>query len=345
VSKAVAKQNSIRESTEYLEAQNLSPYATKSAESKGRKHPMQACDIRTAFQKDRDRITHSKAFRRLMHKTQVFISPEGDHYRTRLTHTLEVAQISRTVARALKLNEDLTEAIALGHDLGHTPFGHTGEDALDGLVPGGFRHNIQSVRVVEEIENNGAGLNLTREVLDGILNHRTECAPATLEGKVVQICDKIAYMNHDIDDALRAKLITQGDIPRHITQNLGATSVIRIDLLVRSLVETSIGKNDILLPPGLAGVLRELRSYLFENVYVNQLHQKERNKIQGMLKLLYEYYLSNPDELPDDLRQRAQSGTGMRGARVVADYIAGMTDRFATKRFEEVFMPAAWSTS
>jgi len=333
---------SIREQAEIHEQQNLSPYAAKSAESKGRRHPMEPCDIRTAFQKDRDKITHSKAFRRLMHKTQVFISPEGDHYRTRLTHTLEVAQIARTVSRALNLNEDLTEAIALGHDLGHTPFGHTGEDALDVLVPGGFRHNIQSVRVVESIENGGAGLNLTQEVLDGILNHRTECTPRTLEGKVVQICDKVAYMNHDIDDALRAKVITQNDIPRHITNELGATSVIRIDLLVRSLIEASMGKNDILLPTGLAGVLRELRSYLFENVYVNQLHQGERNKIQGMLKLLYEHYISNPDELPEDMRERAQAVPDANRSRTVADYIAGMTDRFAMKRFEAIFMPAAW---
>jgi len=332
----------IREKAEQLEQQTLSPYATKSAESKGRKHPMQACDIRTAFQKDRDRITHSKAFRRLAHKTQVFISPEGDHYRTRLTHTLEVAQISRTVARALNLNEDLTEAIALGHDLGHAPFGHTGEDALDGLVPGGFRHNIQSVRVVEKIENGGTGLNLTHEVLDGILNHRTECTPATLEGKIVQICDKIAYMNHDIDDALRANVITQADIPRHVTETLGATSIMRIDLLVRSLVESCIGKNEILLPPGLAGVLKELRSYLFENVYVNQLHLGERNKIQGMLKLLYEHYISNPHELPEDMQSKAVTGREADKARIVADYIAGMTDRFAMKRFEEIFMPAAW---
>jgi len=331
-----------REKTERLEQQMLSPYAVKSTESKGRKHPMQPCDIRTAFQKDKDRITHSKAFRRLAHKTQVFISPEGDHYRTRLTHTLEVVQIARTVSRALHLNEDLTEAIALGHDLGHTPFGHTGEDALDALVPGGFRHNIQSVRVIEKIENNGAGLNLTHEVLDGILNHRTECTPATLEGKVVQICDKIAYMNHDIDDALRAKIIAPNDIPRHITETLGATSIMRIDLLVRSLVDASMGKNDILLPPGLAIVLGELRSYLFENVYVNQLHQGERNKIQGMLKLLYEHYISNPEEMPEEMRTRAQAGSKNDRARAVADYIAGMTDRFAMKRFEEIFMPAAW---
>ncbi|MCL2361179.1 MAG: deoxyguanosinetriphosphate triphosphohydrolase [Defluviitaleaceae bacterium] len=331
----------IRERAELYEAQTLSPFASKSAETKGRKHPAEFCDIRTEFQKDRDRITHSKAFRRLMHKTQVFISPEGDHYRTRLTHTLEVAQIARTIARALRLNEDLTEAIALGHDLGHTPFGHTGEDALDSLVPGGFKHNVQSVRVVEVLENSGDGLNLTYEVLDGILNHRTECAPATLEGKVVQLSDKIAYMTHDIEDAIRAKLITLSDIPRNILDVLGPTSTKRIDLLVRSMVEASQGKCSIELPPELARVLRDLRSYLFENVYVNQLHQRERGKIQGMLKLLYEHYISKPEELPEDILARVRTGQNdvMRAA---ADNIAGMTDRFAMKRFEEIFMPAAW---
>jgi len=327
----------IREMVEYDELKRLSPYACKSGESKGRKHDMQPCDIRTNYQKDRDRITHSKAFRRLMHKTQVFISPEGDHYRTRLTHTLEVSQISRTIARALRLNEDLTEAIALGHDLGHTPFGHTGEDALDTVVPGGFRHNLQSVRVVEILE----GLNLTFEVLDGIENHRTECAPATLEGKIVQISDKIAYMNHDIDDAIRARIITPQDIPRHITDALGMTSIQRIDLLVRSMVENSMGKNDVSLPVDVAQVLMELRSYLFENVYANQLHVVERRKIQGMLQLLYEHYLARPGELPEDILARVESGEDS-DARAVTDYIAGMTDRFAMKRFEDIFMPASW---
>jgi len=330
-----------RQKAEYHEQKNLSPYAAKSADTKGRKHQMQPCDIRTEYQKDRDRITHSKAFRRLMHKTQVFISPEGDHYRTRLTHTLEVAQIARTIARALRLNEDLTEAIALGHDLGHTPFGHTGEDALDVLVPGGFRHNIQSVRVVEKLENSGLGLNLTFEVLDGILNHRTECTPATLEGKIVQTSDKIAYMMHDIDDAMRAKIIQPGDIPSHITDTLGQTSIKSIDLLVRSMIETSFEKNEIALPQDLAAVLKDLRSYLFETVYANQLHQKERGKIQGMLKLLYEHYISKPEEMPEDIMARVNTGKSDI-SRAVADYIAGMTDRFAMKRFEEIFMPAAW---
>ena len=333
----------IRQIAEQQEQRLLSPYASKSAESKGRKHPMQSCDIRTEFQKDRDRITHSKAFRRLMHKTQVFISPEGDHYRTRLTHTLEVAQIARTIARALRLNEDLTEAIALGHDLGHTPFGHTGEDALDSLVPGGFRHNVQSVRVVEDLEHGGQGLNLTFEVLDGIKNHRTECTPATLEGKVVQISDKIAYMVHDIDDAIRAKIIISDDIPKHIRDTIGITSTNRIDLLVRSMVEESQGTNNITLPTNLAHVMRDLRNYLFKNVYINQLHQRERNKIQGMLKLLYEYYISHPKELPEDILARVESGQDSI-TRAVADNIAGMTDRFAMKRFEEIFMPASWES-
>jgi len=332
----------IRQKAEQNEQRLLSPYASKSAESKGRKRPMQPCDIRTEFQKDRDRITHSKAFRRLMHKTQVFISPEGDHYRTRLTHTLEVTQIARTIARALRLNEDLTEAIALGHDLGHTPFGHTGEDALSSLVPGGFRHNIQSVRVVEVLELGGEGLNLTYEVLDGILNHRTECTPATLEGKVVQLSDKIAYMVHDIDDAIRAKIITPEDIPFHIRDVIGLTSTNRIDLLVRSMIEESQDKNSVGLPLHLAQVLRELRGYLFENVYVNQLHQKERRKIQGMLKLLYEHYISHPEELPEDILARVESGQDCIN-RAVADNIAGMTDRFAMKRFEDIFMPAGWT--
>jgi len=331
----------IRERAELYEDQYLCQYASKSANTKGRKHPAKPCDIRTEYQKDRDRITHSKAFRRLMHKTQVFISPEGDHYRTRLTHTLEVSQIARTVARALRLNEDLTEAIALGHDLGHTPFGHTGEDALDALVPGGFRHNIQSVRVVEKLENSGEGLNLTFEVLDGILNHRTECAPATLEGKIVQISDKIAYMTHDIDDAIRAKLITLSDIPKHIIDTLGSTCSERIDLLVHSMIENSQGKDSISLPSYLVNILRDLRSYLFENVYVNQLHQKERGKIQGMLKSLYDYYISQPDKLPEDIQARVQAGQ-YNVTRAVADNIAGMTDRFAMKRFNDIFMPASW---
>jgi dGTPase len=266
-----------------------------------------------------------------MHKTQVFISPERDHYRTRLTHTLEVAQIARTASRALGLNEDLTEAIALGHDLGHTPFGHTGEDALNGLLPGGFRHNEQSVRVVETLEN----LNLTFEVTDGILNHRTNMKPATPEGRIVQLCDKIAYMNHDVDDAIRAKILGEDDLPREVTEILGASPAKRIDFLVRNLVEHSLPPDsEISLSPEAAAAQKIFRSFMFERVYANQLHSKERSKIKSMLRLMFEYYKHHP--VPE-----AQAHLGTCEI-AIADHIAGMTDRFAQKRFREIFEPAAW---
>lgn len=315
---------SLRERREEYEIRTLSERATKCVHTRGRKQPQEKCDIRTEFQKDRDRITHCKAFRRLMHKTQVFISPERDHYRTRLTHTLEVAQISRTVARALALNEDLTEAIALGHDLGHTPFGHTGEEALNGLLPGGFRHNEQSVRVVEELEK----LNLTFEVIDGILNHRTICAPATPEGRIVQLCDKIAYMNHDVDDAIRARILGEDDLPREVLEMFGQTPAKRIDFLVRNLVHHSLNSEEISLSPDAAEVLKIFRSFMFSRVYANQLHTKERSKIKDMLRLMFEFYAQNTEKYPNET--------------AVADHIAGMTDRFAQKRFTEIFMPAAW---
>ncbi|MCL2364510.1 MAG: deoxyguanosinetriphosphate triphosphohydrolase [Defluviitaleaceae bacterium] len=326
----------LRQQREQFECETLSPLAMKSADTLGRAHPAALCTLRTEFQKDRDRITHCKAFRRLMHKTQVFISPEGDHYRTRLTHTLEVAQIARTVARALRLNEDLTEAIALGHDLGHTPFGHTGEDALDTLLPGGFRHNEQSVRVTLD-------LNLTQEVRDGILNHRTSGAPATLEGRIVQISDKIAYINHDIDDAIRAKILDPHDLPLSARSVLGESSTARIDFLLRDLITHSAaamdeGRAEISLSPNVATVLRELRAYLFANTYAHQLHQSERKKIQMLIRLLFEHYEKHPDKLPPDLRSNYENDP--KGA--VADYIAGMTDRFAIKRFGEIYMPGAW---
>ncbi|MCL2604223.1 MAG: deoxyguanosinetriphosphate triphosphohydrolase [Defluviitaleaceae bacterium] len=320
----------LREKRERYEADCLSPYAARSADTKGRALSAEKCAIRTEFQKDRDRITHCKAFRRLMHKTQVFISPEGDHYRTRLTHTLEVAQIARTAARALALNEDLTEAIALGHDLGHTPFGHTGEDALDSLLDDGFRHNEHSLRVTSD-------LNLTHEVRDGILNHRTSGNPATLEGWVVKLSDKIAYINHDIDDAIRAKILAPSDLPSSARKVLGETSTARIDFLVRDMVSYSANKNTVSLSPGVASVLSELRDYLFENTYAHQLHQSERKKIQTLLRLLFEYYLINPDKLPDELRFRCDDLS-----QAAAEYIAGMTDRFAMKCFREIYMPTAW---
>ena len=337
----------MREEHEKREEELLSPYAAKSAQSKGRRHANEKCQVRTEFQKDRDRITHSKAFRRLMHKTQVFISPEGDHYRTRLTHTLEVAQIARTASRALCLNDDLTEAIALGHDLGHTPYGHTGEDAINKLLPKGFRHNEQSVRVVRHLENEGKGLNLTYEVEDGILNHRSAYFPSTLEGRVVQICDKIAYMNHDVDDALRAKILAPGDLPSYVSGILGPTPAERIDFLVKNLVwhsrhhmstETTI-QAQVSLSPDVADVMLKLRGFLFNSVYANQLHTKERNKIQKMLSLLFEHYMANPDKLPKEIQASYDEDKN----QAVADYIAGMTDRFAAKRFEEIFIPASWS--
>ena len=328
----------IRELQERQELETLSPFATKSCETKGRIIEAEKCGIRTEFQKDRDRITHSKAFRRLMHKTQVFISPEGDHYRTRLTHTLEVAQIARTISRALKLNEDLTEAIALGHDLGHTPFGHTGEDALDRLLPGGFRHNEQSARVVEFLENEGRGLNLTAEVVNGILNHRTVCSPATPEGKVVQVSDKIAYMNHDVDDAIRARILGHSDLPNYVSDILGATPALRINFLVNNFIENSMGKSDVGLSQDIAKIMQELKVFLGNRVYANQLHQTERNKIGKMLELMFHYYLEYEDALPAEFQCRMNDNS----TQTVADYIACMTDRFAMKRFNEIFMPGVW---
>ena len=316
----------IREIREQHEQATLSEIATK--QTRGRRHEAEKCEVRTEFQKDRDRIIHSKAFRRLKHKTQVFISPEGDHYRTRLTHTLEVAQIARTVSRALRLNEDLTEAIALGHDLGHTPFGHAGEDVLDALLPDGFRHNEQSTRVVEVLENEGRGLNLTWEVVDGILNHRTVYTPATPEGKVVQISDKIAYMNHDVDDAIRAKILGPNDLPAHISALLGETPSVRINFLVKNFIENSMDrmdKTEIGLTADVANIMHELKSFLNANVYARQLgHQRELHKISKMLELLYNHYREE------------------HTVQDTVDYIAGMTDRFAMKQFNDIFVPAAW---
>lgn len=327
----------IRERTEELEEEILSPYASKSKDSIGRKKTEDKCDIRTCYQRDRDRIIHSKAFRRLMHKTQVFISPEGDHYRTRLTHTLEVSQIARTIATALRLNEDLTEAIALGHDLGHTPFGHLGEDDLNNVVPGGFHHNIQSVRVVERIEKNGEGLNLTKEVLDGMLNHRGKGSPFTLEGKIVQISDKIAYVNHDIDDAIRAGMITEDILPKDCVEILGNTSRKRIDFLIRNIIKNSDGINDILLDTNAKEALYKLRKYMFENVYSSGLLYEEREKYGRFLSVMYEYYLIYFDEVPEEFKKNYDnSNEEYYKERIVADYLAGMTDRFARRIYTEL---------
>ena len=332
----------IREYAEQLEINNLSGYASKSINTKGRSRFIEPCNFRTEFQRDRDRITHSKSFRRLMHKTQVFFSPEGDHYRTRLTHTLEVVQIARTIARALRLNEDLTETIALGHDLGHTPFGHTGEYALNNILSGGFRHNEQSVRVVTKLENAGDGLNLTYEVIDGIYNHRTECRPSTLEGCVVQLSDKIGYINHDIDDAIRSGLLNEKDLPKESIEILGDTSSKRINFLITNIVLNSLDKNEIALEAHVSEALKQLREHMFATVYLSQLQQKERKKIANIMESIYNYYLKNIDKLPNDyLRMINEKGEDV--SRVICDYIAGMTDRFAMKVFADMSIPISWN--
>ena len=284
---------SIRENLEQMEQIYLSPFATKSVNSIGRDREEPQCDIRPVFQRDRDRILHCKAFRRLKHKTQVFLSPKGDHYRTRLTHTLEVSQNARTIAKALRLNEDLVEAIALGHDLGHTPFGHAGERVLNELCEEGYRHNEQSVRIVEKLEKDGEGLNLTWEVKDGILNHQTSLMPHTLEGKIVRLSDKIAYINHDIDDAIRAMLLTEEEIPLELRKTLGMTTRERLDTLIHNIITNSIGQDDILMSPEILEAMQELRRFMFEKVYMNPRAKGEEEKAERLLRELYLYYLDH----------------------------------------------------
>ena len=332
---------SIRKMLEESELKNLSPYAAKSLHTKGRKGPHEKCDMRTEYQRDRDRIIHSKALRRLMHKTQVFISPEGDHYRTRLTHTLEVAQISRTIARALKLNEDLTEAIALGHDLGHTPFGHTGEEALDRIWPEGFQHNEQSVRVCEVLEKNCEGLNLTAEVLDGIRNHRGAGSPSSLEGKIVQISDKIGYINHDIDDAIRAGQLSESELPKEAVELLGNNSISRIDFLVRDVISSSLEKDDIIMTPAVKMAMYNLRQYMYETVYMSQLQMKERRKIYRVLEELYNYYKIAENRLPGEYHRLISQGESIE--RAALDYVACMSDRYAMNQYSRLFLPDSWT--
>lgn len=331
----------LREINEELEINSLNPYASKSLYSKGRKKPQEKCNMRTEYQRDRDRIIHSKALRRLMHKTQVFISPEGDHYRTRLTHTLEVAQISRTIARALKLNEDLTEAIALAHDLGHTPFGHTGEEAFDKIWPDGFHHNEHSVRICEVLERNCEGLNLTAEVLDGILNHRGAGSPSTLEGKIVQISDKIGYINHDIDDAIRAGLLSEEDLPEESLEVLGKFNKDRIDFLIRDVISSSLGKNDICMTPHVKKAMYDLRQYMYETVYMSQLQMIERRKIARILEELYNYYKADENRLPKEYRKLISKGETID--RAALDTVAGMTDRYAMTQYSKLFLPDSWA--
>lgn len=331
---------SIRENLEQMEEIYLSPFATLSINSKGRDKEEPQCDIRPVFQRDRDRILHCKSFRRLKHKTQVFLTPKGDHYRTRLTHTLEVSQNARTIAKALRLNEDLVEAIALGHDLGHTPFGHAGERILNELCEDGYRHNEQSVRIVEKLEKDGEGLNLTWEVRDGILNHQTSCMPHTLEGKIVRFSDKIAYIHHDIDDAVRAKVMTEEDIPLEIRKTLGMTTRDRLNTLIHNIITNSIGKNDIIMSKEVAEAMQDLRKFMFQKVYQNPVAKGEEAKAEGLLSELYRYYSENIEILPMQYQKMYEDGE--KKERVVCDYISGMTDQYAIAKYREFFLPRAW---
>ncbi|MCI8294894.1 MAG: deoxyguanosinetriphosphate triphosphohydrolase [Lachnospiraceae bacterium] len=331
----------VRQTMERLEEQYLSPYASFSSKSRGRDEQEEPCDIRTVYQRDRDRILHSKAFRRLKHKTQVFLSPEGDHYRTRLTHTLEVSQIARTIAKSLRLNEDLTEAIALGHDLGHTPFGHSGEHVLDQICPEGFAHYEQSVRVVERLEKGGKGLNLTWEVRDGIRNHRTSGHPSTLEGAVVRLSDKIAYINHDIDDAIRAKLFVEEDLPSRFTDVLGHSVRERLNLAIHDTIANSLDKPMISMSPGMEEAMKGLRQWMFDHVYCSDIPKAEEEKAKQLIVFLYQYYCSHVDRLPREY-QIMMEERNEKKERVVCDYIAGMSDRYAIDKFEELFIPQAW---
>lgn len=330
----------LREQTEQRERETLSSRACLAEQTRGRARPEEPCGVRTCFQVDTDRIVYCKSFRRLKHKTQVFLQPEGDHYRTRMTHTLEVSRIARTIARGLALNEDLTEAIALGHDLGHTPFGHAGERLLNSIVPGGFAHFRQSLRVVERLEKEGAGLNLTWEVRNGIERHTGGEDAATLEGQVVRLADKIAYINHDIDDAMRGGIIYPLDIPLDISQVLGFDHGGRIDTLTLDVIQASRGQDEIRQSPACGEAMAKLREFMFEAVYYNPLAKGEESKAQDMIARLFEHYQKHPDELPPDYQDiRLREGTD----RAVCDYIAGMTDHYAVAKYNEAFVPLAWA--
>lgn len=330
----------IRESLEAWEDEYLSPYAMHSKDSKGRIKNEEQCDIRPVFQRDRDRIIHSKAFRRLKDKTQVFLTPEGDHYRTRLTHTLEVSQTARTIAKALALNEELVEAIALGHDLGHTPFGHAGERALNRVCPTGFKHNEQSVRTVDKLEKDGQGINLTYEVRDGILNHQTSGMPATLEGKVVRLSDKIAYIHHDMDDAIRGGILKEKDVPKEIAKAIGATCGQRLDHFIHDIVNTSESTDDVRMSEETAQAMTDMRRFMFERVYQNPIAKAEEGKAETLIETLYYYYLDHIMLLPDFLLDLIERGESKEA--VVCDYIGAMTDRFVTAKYQEIYIPKTW---
>lgn len=335
----------VREKIEQMENENLSPYAKRSMFSKGREKDEAPCDIRTVYQRDRDRIIHCKSFRRLKHKTQVFLAPEGDHYRTRLTHTLEVSQIARTIAKALGLNEDLVEAICLGHDLGHTPYGHSGEWILNEKMKQyglSFEHNKQSVRVVEMIERNGEGLNLTWEVRDGILNHGTDQIPSTLEGQVVRLSDKIAYINHDIDDAIRAMVLTEEMLPNEYTTILGTSVKDRLDRLIHDIIKNSMDQNQIIQSPDMAKAMSGLRYFMFEQVYKNPIVKAEEQKAQKMIDSLFTYYIEHISQLPEEYRKGIKDESQSAKAVVVCDYIAGMTDNYAVEVYQDLFIPQRW---
>lgn len=330
----------MKDKTLLMEEKFLSPFATKSINTEGRLKQETPCPMRTDFQRDRDRIIHCKSFRRLKNKTQVFFSPEGDHYRTRLTHTLSVSQVARSIARALSLNEDLTEAIALGHDLGHTPFGHSGERILNRLnVKNGFKHNLQSGRVVDFLEGDGKGLNLTREVVDGIVNHKISCSPKTLEGKAVSIADRIAYINHDIDDAIESGFITFNDLPKEPIKILGKTSSQRINKMVFSIYKNSEGQNKVEMESEIAQATADLRSFLFERVYSDKTFRDEEERADKMISALYNYYKDKPNLLPKFYQEELLS---CDIDTVLCDYISGMSDNFAIKEFTKIFIPQKW---
>ncbi|MDR3311389.1 MAG: deoxyguanosinetriphosphate triphosphohydrolase [Oscillospiraceae bacterium] len=330
-----------REIFERREADALSPLASRAAETRGRARREPESDVRTAFQRDIDRITHSKSFRRLVHKTQVFLKPEGDHYRTRMTHTLEVSRVARTISRALGLNEDLTEAIAIGHDLGHAPFGHAGERALNEIMSasGGFAHNEQSLRVVDRVEKDGAGLNLTFEVRDGIRNHPHTETPATLEGAAVSLSDRLAYLNHDADDAIRAGIFTEEEVPGEISCALGGTGSERIDTLVRDIIEESYGKSELSVSPKLKMAFDAFYEFLRGRLYTNPRAKSEEAKVYGILNGIYAYYAGNPSLLPPEFSLIAREDGA---ARAVCDYVAGMTDGYALRTYERLFVPSVW---